>query len=483
MSFNNDKKLFAKDLDQKLNECLSFVEVYSRYKHHVDGKQQTACVLDSCKSSDAFTFYNNCCKCFSCHGKVVNVVNLYMHINNTYNYYEALYTLARDFGIISNEDYDLCMDYTNKFSNNKAPSINLTVLDTKKKEKEKNIVNTVDLKSDEMLNQIYRLIKELYPIKDEEKKHLLNYRYLTEDRINEDYFSMPKCDNDFYKKLFFEVRNRFGYKPIDLIGVPGFYLDDKGRVKFKQAKGIGFLMSGTDNLARAIHVRAYDDISSTGELSFDEFAYNKDKKRCKYFWVTSYKQNNGCSCGAPVDVNIPKSNKFKHCFITEGKLKGEIIRKTYNSPVISVQGVGNWKGRISPEVKLIEKNYSKLSHIFSAFDADLCFNPKIFKECYEMIITELADFKGEVRIAVWDYKLGKGLDDMILNGHQDKLKSINFYLFAEVFKRYMEHIKSLYPNTTMTKIYDENNNEVDKEIIYKIYKKMVLKPLSVYAVD
>lgn len=482
MSFNNNRKEFAKDLDQKLNASLSFVEVYSRYKYPADGEHQTACVIGSCKSSDAFTFYDNYCKCYSCNETVNNVINLYMHINNTYNYYESLYNLARDFGVISSEDYDICMNYTSKFSSNKAPSINYAVLESKKKEKEEKKVNTVALKSDEILNKIYRLIKELYPIKDEEKQHLLNYRALSEDRINQDYFSMPICDNDFYKKLFSEIEKRFGYKPLDLIGVPGFYLDDKGGVKFKQTKGIGFLMSGADDLTRGIHVRAYDSISSTGELSFDEFAYNKDRKRPKYFWVTSSKLNNGSSSGAPVDVNIPKSKKFKTCFITEGKLKGEIILKTYNSPVISVQGVGNWVGRISPEVKLIEKNYNKLSHIFCAYDADLCFNPKIFKECYNMVKNELVDFEGQVRIAVWDYNLGKGLDDMILNGHKDKLKSINFYLFAEVFNRYMKYILSLYPNTTNTKIYDENNNEVDKDIIYNIYKRMVLKPLSVYTV-
>lgn len=480
MSFSNDRKVFAKDLDQKLNESLSFVEVYSRYKHHADEKHQTACVIDNCKSSDAFTFYNNCCKCYSCNQKVTNVVHLYMHINNTSNYYEALYNLARDFGVISIEDYNICMNYTNKFSHSKIPSINHYVLDTKKKEKEKKQINTADLKPDKMLNEIYRLIKELCPIKDKEKTHLLNYRALTEDRINQDYFSMPICDNVFYKKLFSEIRNKFGYKPLDLIGIPGFYLDDNGKVRFKQTKGIGFLMSGADNLTRGIHVRAYDNISNTGKLSFNEFAYNKHKKRPKYFWVTSSKLNKGSSCGAPVDVNIPKSKTSKTCFITEGKLKGEIILKTYNSPVISVQGVGNWERKIAPEVKLIEKNYNKLSYMFCAYDADLCFNPKIFRECYNMVKNELINFKGEVRMAFWDYKLGKGLDDVILNGHKDKLKSINFYLFAEAFNKYMEYISNLYPNTTSTKIYDKNNNEVDEETIYDIYKRMVLEPLYRY---
>lgn len=107
MSFTNNKKAFAKELDKKLNESLSFVEIYSRYKHAVEDDCQTSCVIGNCKSSDAFTFYDNCCKCYSCNQKVTNVVNLYMHINNTSNYYESLYNLARDFGVIENEFYQL----------------------------------------------------------------------------------------------------------------------------------------------------------------------------------------------------------------------------------------------------------------------------------------------------------------------------------------------------------------------------------------
>ena len=431
MSFNYDsRKEFAKNLDEKLNECLSFAGVYSRYKHSVDETKHTECVIGSCKSSDGFFIYPDRCKCYSCNQGTSNVVNLYMYINNTSNYYESLYNLAKDFGVISDEDYKICMDYTSKFPS-KGPNINHTVLNEKKEEKEKEKVDTADLQSYIFIDRINRLLQELCPVTENEEQHLLNYRKVPKHKINQHYFSMPsKCDDNFYRTFFSEIDRRFGYKPEDLIGVPGFYLDDEGGVRLKEVKGIGFLMVDADNLAKAIHVRAYDSISSTGKLNFNPYFYNKKKKkkekRPKYFWFASKYEYKGCSCGSPVDTNIPELKSFNTCIVTEGKLKGEVILNTYNTPVISVQGVGNWVGKISPEVKLIEKKYGKLKRVFCAYDADLCFNPKIFNECDGMVKKELVDFKGEIKIAVWDYKFGKGLDDVILNGHKSKLISVNF---------------------------------------------------------
>lgn len=483
MSSNYDsKKEFAKNLDKELNESLSFLEVYSRYTCSDGGRKNQRCVM--CPSSDALHIYEDNCRCYSCNRTIKNVVNLYMHIHGNSNYYSSLYNLARDFGVLSEEDFNICMDYDKQFSHIKKPSIDYKVLKTKKEEKDKEKVDTADLKSYLFIDKINRLLQELCPVTPEEEQHLLNYRKVPQDKINQHYFSMPKCDDNFYKKLFSEIDRRFGYKPEDLIGVPGFYLDNKGNVRLKEVKGIGFLMVDGDGLAKAIHVRAYDSISKTGKLNFNPYFYskkkNKTEKRSKYFWFASKDFSKGCSCGSPIDTNIPQTKRFNTCIVTEGKLKGEVILNTFNTPVISVQGVANWVGKIAPEVKLIEKKYGKLKRIFCAYDADLCFNPKIFSECDGLVKNELADFDGEIKIAVWDYKFGKGLDDVILNGHKDKLLSVNFYLFKETYEKYMEHIRELYPKTSISKIYDENGSEVDEEIIYNIYKNMVLKPLSVY---
>ena len=211
------------------------------------------------------------------------------------------------------------------------------------------------------------------------------------------------------------------------------------------------------------------------------FETAKKTKNPKYYWCGSKDEPNGCSPGSPVDVLIPKNIAFNTCFITEGKFKIEKIIEEFTSPAISVQGVGNWRGKINPEIKFISKNYFNIRNIFCCYDADLSMNFSIFTACRDLIKEELKDLDlASVKIAVWDYKLGKGLDDMINNGHKDKLISIDFNYFAEYFEEYIEEIKKMYPNTTETKILDSNNNEVDENIIHQIYKDKVLNPLNIY---
>lgn len=468
------------ELKENIKSVLTPEDIYNRYGY-ARSKKDSHVICPIC-GKEKFTLYNENGYCFSCRNSL-DIFNIYMMLTGE-DFKLALYTIAKDFYIISDEEFEI---YTSnsRHTNNKAVTINKQRLIELKLEKEKkeNECPQSKLQSKEVIDRVYRTIKELSPITELQRFSIKKERGLSDFRIDAEYFNMPTVDDSFYKRLFKTIKERYGYEPKDLLGVPGFYSHDMIKIEFVQRYGIGILMSGADNIVHGIQIRNYNKIDKlTGKMIlFDKDKNGKKTKKPKYYWCGSKDEPNGCSPGSPVDVLIPKNIPFNTCFITEGKFKIEKIIEEFASPAISVQGVGNWRGKINPEIKFISKNYFNIRNIFCCYDADLSMNFSIFTACRDLIKEELKDLDlASVKIAVWDYKLGKGLDDMINNGHKDKLISIDFNYFAEYFEKYMKKIKKMYPNTTETKILDSNNNEVDENIIHQIYKDKVLNPLNIY---
>lgn len=475
------------DLRDNLKGSITTAEIFSKYCAPVSGGSnsrkyvQVECPMCHKK---AFTLYDNTCKCFHCETNgSMDIFSLYMLLNNTGDFQEALYSIARDFGVISQEDYD---KYMSGHTNTSKPlNVNFDVLAERKRlqEKKEQECPEAPLQSQEVIHNVYSIIKELSPVTGKQRYSIRKERNLSNQRIDSEYFRMPYVNNDFYEKLFRVIKERFGYEPIDLIGVPGFYSYDKKAIKFIKRRGIGLLMSGANGIINGVQIRAYDEIDSKGNMilhnRFDENGNKLD--RAKYFWCGSAGLPNGCGPGSPVDVIIPSDTDkmFKTCFITEGKFKEEKIVEEFICPAISVQGVGNWVGKIAPEIKFISENFKEIKHIYCAYDADMAFNFKVFNQCKNMVEEELEPLNVASMMVVWDYHYGKGIDDALASGHKDKLKAVNFYVYAELYEKFRSRIMKLYPNSIETKILDEKKEKVDSESIYPIYKEMVLEPLRV----
>lgn len=482
------------DLKQQLKETFTTQDVFSQYYGSCTGSRggrnyiQVEC--PNCHKK-TFTLYPNICRCYHCeiNGKM-DIFSLYMYLNNTNSFSEALFGIAKDFGVISHEEYDKFFgnrQYKNSNNSNNTISVNADLIAERKRlaeEKEK-LCPKAPLQSAEVIHNVYTVIKELYPITDKKLRNSLKkHRNLTDERIDAEYFQMPYIDNNFYKRLFATIKERFGYEPLDLIGVPGFFSYNKKTVLFVKNKGLGLLMSGANGIVYGIQIRAYDKINEHGEMIIYE-KKDKDGKvvsQSKYYWCGSSSLPNGCGPGSPVDVMIPvdTQNMFKTCFITEGKFKEEKIVEGFNSPAISVQGVGNWVGKIAPEIKYISENYKEIKHIYCAYDSDMAFNFKVFNQCKTMIEKELEPLNVSTMMVVWDYHYGKGIDDVLDSGNRDKIKAVNFYVYADLYEKFRDKIMTLYPNTMETRILDENLEKVDSEIVYPIYRDMVLEPLRVH---
>lgn len=480
MNFKKD------DLRDNLKENITTVEIFSRYCAPVSGgsgRKYTQVECPMCHKK-AFTLYDNTCKCFHCETNgSMDIFSLYMLLNNTGDFQEALYGIARDFGIINQEEYDRHM--SGHAGTSKPLNVNFDALAERRRlqEKKEQECPEAPLQSSEVIHNVYSVIKEISPVTGRQRYSIKKERNLTNERIDAEYFRMPFVNDDFYNKLFKIIKERFGYEPTDLLGVPGFFSYDKKNIKFIKRKGLGLLMSGANGIINGIQIRAYDEIDSNGNMILhDKFDENGNKlDRAKYFWCGSAGLPNGCSPGSPVDVIIPLDTEkmFKTCFITEGKFKEEKIVEEFICPAISVQGVGNWVGKIAPEINFISQNYKEIKHVYCAYDADMAFNFKVFNQCKNMVNEELTPLNVAPMIVVWDYHYGKGIDDALSSGHRDKLKAVNFHVYAELYERFKDKIMKLYPNSIETKILDENKEKVDSETIYPIYKEMVLEPLRV----
>lgn len=370
-----------------------------------------------------------------------------------------------------------------------------------------NIMNTIENRAAiKDLDKIYSIFRSLSnsKLKEHHLNHLLNERHLTMEEIEEDgYFSLPTRHSikEFISKL--EEENI----DLELLKItPGFFYDTKkGNYSFMTVKGGGFGIPIKDSNGRiqAIQIRR------------DSPDLKDGKPINKYIFFSSSFANNydyfegGVGTGSPIDVNYPvgmKDNSKKPCrsiFITEGKFKAKAITNNFNSIALSVQGVTSWRNTIGVVNEVREKFKDKynLDKIIIAYDADLGFNLGVFEQAIKMglyyegfsekeiyMITDLLekgesvlghnqelnkkldDFlkeKSNVYMAVWDYNLGKGIDDLIDNGHMDKIRKIEFHTMYELYKKYKLALLYIVEKDGYNKIVD-----IPKEIMKDVFEEV-----------
>ena len=318
-------------------------------------------------------------KCFCC-GVTGDKVDFVMKHDNV-DFKEATYRIAVHFGKISQEEYK-------KISSN--PTTKPIVLVQPKTIKK---VNEAERLPDWYLDIVYSDLRQMAGLTEEHREYLLGRGVKEEDLIN--YFSMPTFDEKFLSKLKEKYKN-----PKDFIGVPGFYVEDR-KIHGRNIEGIGIPIKNSDGQITAIQVR-------------------KDKVRSKearYIFFSSAGLNQGCSCGAQVDIQLP--DKSGSVLITEGHFKAVEICKHFDSTVISVQGVNNTKELDNEIPRMLEKR--DIRRFIIAFDADMMHNPAVKKAANKLKV-QLEKFDIPTGFMVWDEKFGKGADDVILAGNAKEFK-------------------------------------------------------------
>lgn len=333
------------------------------------------------------------------------------------------------------------------------------------------VVNEVKPRCNQELDKIYRRLLDLLVLDDIHKEYLLNEGWTEEmlDRFN--IKSFPEKDslrftlknnfsrNIYRKTLAKQLIDEFGENA--LLGVPGAYKDKKGNWTFAGAKGILFpLYDANHNLYRLRIRMDYLDVKEKlikGPLNKDRY-YEKEGKKFyvvpfkgiyliehgekvfekmegKYRNLSSFHLENesyqkgfivnsydcGCESGNRLGIyyNQERDNMFI-CFVTEGEKKACYANFNMRVPVIDVPGVNSWSKLI--EGKKGERAIDILKQrgvgmFVIAYDADKSFNKRVL-DSETRTIQALKDEGFAIGIANWSEHYGKGLDDLLYNGHQ-----------------------------------------------------------------
>lgn len=167
------------------------------------------------------------------------------------------------------------------------------------------------------------------------------------------------------------------------------------------------------------------------------------KKGQKYFWLSSANKDGGTGAGNPLPVhvavpshrleawNVGEVHQTKSVWITEGALKADIavehLAKIYQSgqlkdieespTVLGLPGVATWLN-LMPILESM-----KTETVTIAYDMDMLSNPDVQKATRELMV-HLKKSGYKVRLAMWDDKDGKGIDDMFINSKFPQVKEM-----------------------------------------------------------
>lgn len=462
-----DKKEFAKKVIEEVKKNVSIVEVATELfgtLKYLSGNYWTFCPFHNDKHLGSFSISpsKNIYKCFAC-GEGGSVIDLYKELKGYEYYTECAMDLALKYGIISKSDYD-------EYMGDNSTQIDYSKKEIKKISKKVIEEELEERKDVETLDFIYRALRFLCGLTDEHKKYLIEERNMSEEEIKE-YFSMP-TKNIVEDLVNLISKYREGFKASDLKGIPGFFYNkDEQKWCNSVTQGIGICIKNASEQIEGVQIRR-DEVQE---------GFNR------YIWLSSTfasrVENFECGTKAKlaVDVVYPDEIKTPTIFITEGRFKARVIAKEFNAVVLSVQGVGNWK-LIKEEIENIQgseifkRKYkgvgeSTIRHIMVAFDADMSYNIQVSRQAVKMV-KNLEDLDLEIRFAIWADELGKGIDDMIFEGHKNMLYSMDKDTFINAVDRIIEEALEI---AGVKEIKD-----IPKDLAKELYLRYILSKCNKY---
>lgn len=244
-----------------------------------------------------------------------------------------------------------------------------------------------------ILDRVYSAFLEQLQLNPIHRRNLVEERGLSiEQVLRNGYVSDPA-----YKRT--EIVYNLS-KLIDLEGVPGFYLDCK--IWSLNINCSGFYVPYRDEKGRIVGL----------QLRRDEDVENK------YMWVSSSGKEKGVSSGSPlhfVNPNIVKESKV--VFLTEGALKADIIGSVSDVGLVASAGVG----AINPDKLLnsIFEVFPDLEKIVVAYDMDWETNENV-RLALVRLLDALEGRSVEVDVTIWNFELGKGIDDVLVNENYEE---------------------------------------------------------------
>ena len=418
-------------LKQEVKSRLDIVDVVSSYIP-LDRANKGICVFhnDNKKGSFHANPRTQRFKCYSC-GEGGDVIDFIAH-QECKSFADVVYEQAYNLGIIDKDEYTTrkpSQATVKTKTNMPRPKVNKVI---------EEVLALEDIKRN---HTVYEEYTRLCGLSDKHTATLMIDRQIKRDRIKE-YFTLTKEFNKIDELV--KACALKGYTVLDIAKVPGFYLNENKELKASnRLTGIGLKLRDHNGYIRALQIRR-------------DWVGESDSR---YIYVSSASKG-GNKAQTYSDVIIP-NNPCKTLFITEGKFKAEILSNTFNAITISIPGINSWENKLREAVEYVIDKYN-IKHLYVIFDADTAYNLEVYKQCKRMLDTELKDINFKNRfIAYWDVEYGKGVDDMIITGHKEKLKKLPQNEYIEKYEELKDYIEL-------------NCLEKDKEEMKKLFNKMFL---------
>lgn len=194
----------------------------------------------------------------------------------------------------------------------------------------------------------------------------------------------------------------------DLSGVPGFYIDNYQR---KQSGVCGLVAPVRDYLGGISSLIVKNDTPSLNEVG---------KPIDKYISFSSNKKTDGAkvtqTTHCPVIRGVAKAISGRKPRLTEGVIKSDVATALDGDTYcFGAQGLNIPKDFANTLDQL------EISELILSFDAGEDENEDMIEAKAKFV--DFCDQAGiEFDIEIWDPKYGKGIDDVLLAGHQDKIR-------------------------------------------------------------
>lgn len=268
----------------------------------------------------------------------------------------------------------------------------------------------------------------------------------------------------------------------DLSGVPGMFKNDRGEWQISGPVGVAIPVLNRDGDIMAIKIRPDTPVNPANKYVHLSSNPKKDPDGSqKYPEGASAK----ISCHWPARL---KSNQtLTKIRVTEGELKADIASNISNIYTISMPGVGLWREAMKEIDSLKEK---PTVHLAYDSDKDREHHPeygtgKTGEEGKEggsyLVARSLIEFYSELElngykvvVEDWDAKEGKGIDDVLAAGGEDRIRELSK---AEITKFIRDHTPKL-PTPTQGWLYIigtkrfvnlANGREYDKEQYHDLF--------------
>lgn len=370
-------------------------------------------------------FPNGNYKCFACgaHGDVSTLVG---SLTNQKPFVAAV-QICKENGLISSSDAEEMLQGVRKDRSFKM---------VKRSKTQRPETQLCEKKPARHLDKVYRsFAAAASPLTEEMVSILRDKRKLSDEEMS-DFFAFPTKEEvpEFWVRFRENLTKEFPDVPVTeqdelLKGVPGFFWaqssgKELGKAHFMLSKlpAIGILTRDRYGRVSGIQLRRM------GELV---------EKQSRYVFFSSgfadgTRENGSCwgtGCGYPEDVMMA-GKPTGVIALTEGHFKAMTLHRM-GVHVVNMHGISNFNTSSKVAKDLAKKICSKRrdARIKFMLVYDMEDNPAVTQAAKKMC--DALGYRADIYFSVWDPALGKGIDDVVNNGHKDELKTVSKRKFFE----------------------------------------------------